>query len=153
MYKSGEISSNFFKGILFLVMLIFIATLFFDVYLVALNQKLNERGQLLIKKLNVARIFLDYGNGQKRAFEGEVTAGGLTLFETLNLVAEAGNFEVKFKETQGRVVVESIDNYPNNSEHYWEINFPNLDWKKRLDEFDSRQIIFTAGMVANLIYR
>ncbi|MDP2855676.1 MAG: hypothetical protein Q8N90_00965 [bacterium] len=152
MEKSNEISHGLFKTILTLALLIFIATLVFDSYLVLLNRYLNNKAKSLAQNWKVAKIFLDYGNGQKRAFEGEIVGQGLSLMDALFLVSEAGNIKIGFKETNDMVLVDFIDNYVNAGGHYWEIGFSDLDWKKRLDEFDARQLIFTNGTVASLTY-
>lgn len=153
MEKGNEISHGLFKTILTLVLFIFIATLVFDSYLVLLNRQLNNKAKSFAQNLKVAKVVLDYGNGQKRAFEGEVVGQGLSLMDALLLVSEAGNIKIGFKETSDMVLVDSIDNYVNAGGHYWEIGFSDLDWKKRLDEFDARQLIFTNGTVASLTYR
>lgn len=152
MEKGNEISHGLFKTALTLVLLIFIATLVFDSYLVLLNRQLNNKAKSFAQNLKVAKVVLDYGNGQKRAFEGEVVGQGLSLMDALLLVSEAGDIKIGFKETSDMILIDSIDNYVNAGGHYWEIGFSDLDWKKRLDEFDARQLIFTNGTVASLTY-
>ncbi len=153
MEKGNEISHGLFKTILTLFLLVFIVSLIFDSYLMVLNRQLDKKAKIFTQNLKVASLTLDYGNGQRRAFEGEVAGKGLSLMDVLLLVSEAGNIQVGFKEANGMVLVDSIDNYFNAGGHYWEIGFSDLDWKKNLDEFDARQLIFTNGTAASLTYR
>ena len=153
MFQDTEISHNLFRTVLILAILIFITTLVFDAYLIMLNKTLNEHAKIVSQNMQLAHVFLDYGNGHRRAFEGDVTPGGLSLMDVLLLISEAGNFKVGFKEINDKVVVDSIDNYANGGGHYWEISLSDVDWKRRLDGFDVRQLIFTGGMTANLTYR
>jgi len=153
MFQDTEASHNLFRTVLILAILIFITTLVFDAYLMMLNKRLNEHAKIISQNMQLAHVFLDYGNGHRRVFEGEVTPSGLSLMDVLFLVSEAGNFKVGFKEVNDKVVVDSIDNYGNSSGHYWEISLPDVNWKKRLDEFDARRVIFTSGTAATLTYR
>jgi len=153
MQKNSEISHGLFRTILTLVILLFIASLIFDSYFLLLNSRLNSRAKDFAQNSKVAKVILDYGNGQKRIFEGEVAGQGLNLRDALLLIAEAGNIQIGFQETGNTVLVASIDNYVNAGGHYWEISLSDLDWKKRLDEFDVRQLIFTNGTVTSLTYR
>jgi hypothetical protein len=153
MFQDTEVSHNLFRTVLILAILIFITTLVFDAYLMILNKRLNEYAKIVSQNMQLAHVVLDYGNGHRRAFEGEVTPSGLSLMDVLFLASEAGNFKVGFKEVDNKMLVDSIDNYTNGGGHYWEISFSGVDWKRRLDEFDARQLIFTGGMTANLTYR
>lgn len=152
MQQNSEISHGLFRTILTLVILLFIASLIIDSYLLLLNSRLNSKAKDFAQNSKVAKVILDYGNGQKRIFEGEVAGQGLNLRDVLLLIAEAGKIQIGFKEKSDMILVSSIDNYVNADGHYWEIGFSDLDWEKRLDEFDVRQLLFTNGTVANLTY-
>lgn len=57
-----------------------------------------------------ARVLIDFGNGKKRAFRGEVV-GGMTVYDALVASREVGGFSLSFKGD----AINEIDGVKNNS--------------------------------------
>lgn len=60
-----------------------------------------------------ARVTIDFGNGKKRAFKGEVVEG-MTVYDALVASREVGGFSLSFKGD----AINEIDGVKNNS-HIW----------------------------------
>lgn len=144
----------FARFALVFTLMIFIVILVFDMYLLAWNTSMISKFKNItpVALPNKARVYLNYGNGRLRLFEGEVMSGGLTLIDVITSISEVGNVKVAFQNKDGRMLVETIDSLPDSGVHYWEITIPSEKWSKRLDEVDANRMILTGGMVASLIY-
>ncbi|MBI2055750.1 MAG: hypothetical protein HYT42_02570 [Candidatus Sungbacteria bacterium] len=68
------------------------------------------------------RLVIDFGNGRKRAFEGEVRLG-MTVLLALRAAEKAGNFKTVLDE-RGRIV--DIAGVKNNSEKRWRTDLNGL---------------------------
>lgn len=67
----------------------------------------------VFKREGGARLVVDFGNGKKRAFRGEVVSG-MTVYDALAAAREAGGLTVAFRGD----AVEEIGGVKNNS-HEW----------------------------------
>lgn len=72
-------------------------------------------GQSVSQKKNAdgARVVIDFGNGKKRAFRGEVVRG-MTVYDALVASREVGGFSLSFKGD----AIDEIGGIKNNS-HIW----------------------------------
>jgi hypothetical protein len=155
MFQDWGMYNNLSRFVLMVTMMAFVAILVFDMYLLIFNAKAmyQMKNSVGFQVSKVAKMSLDYGDGQKRFFEGEVTSGSLTLIDVLTSISEVGGVDVVFQEKNGAYVVQSIDDLQNSGEHYWELSLPLLNWSKKLEEIDARQSIFIGGTKAILTYR
>lgn len=70
---------------------------------------------LSLKIIGKANLIIDFGNGVKRAFEGDIV-GNETIIDVLNQSARAGNFSYKLNEKSDLV---SIGELVNDSKKSW----------------------------------
>jgi len=69
------------------------------------------------KEKPLARLLIDYGNGKKRAFEGEVVEG-LNLKFLLEILAQDKKISYKLRKTQKGLILESLEGIKNNSKQW-----------------------------------
>ncbi len=67
------------------------------------------------KIIGEASLTVDFGNGEKRAFEGSIIENE-TLVDVLNQAAKAGNFSYKLDEKNN---LAAIDNFKSNKNKSW----------------------------------
>lgn len=67
------------------------------------------------KIIGEASLTVDFGNGEKRSFEGEIVENE-TLIDVLSQSAKAGNFSYKFDE---KINLSVIDNFWSNENKSW----------------------------------
>lgn len=71
----------------------------------------------LVRQFRSARVTIDFGNGTKRAFEGESQAG-MTIISALRLSGDAGQFKIT---TDERGAIVSIAGVRNASGKRWRV--------------------------------
>ncbi|MCX6813818.1 MAG: DUF4430 domain-containing protein [Candidatus Azambacteria bacterium] len=94
------------------------------------NKQDNNISQSAPKIIGQAELTVDFGNGQKRVFEGEIIDGE-TLLDALNQASKAGNFSYKLDEKNNLAVIEDFIRNNNKSWH-WYLNDKKID--KSLNE-------------------
>ena len=67
------------------------------------------------KIIGKASLIIDFGNSEKRAFEGSIVEKE-TLADVLNQVAKAGKFSYKLDEKNN---LAAIDNFKNDKNKFW----------------------------------
>lgn len=72
------------------------------------------------KIIGRASLTIDFGNGEKRAFEGEI-AEGETLVHALGQAAKAGNFSYKLDEKNNLAAIDDFSGGKNKS-WFWYLN-------------------------------
>jgi len=123
--KHSILGSHYFMAI------IFVATIILNSYIFVLDNQLTQQVYLSRVALQKATLIIDYGNGQRKIFEGDVPTGGLSLYDALLASAQTGSISVQFSKTaDGRVSLVKIDQYVNNMDHYWELQIPKFNWKE-----------------------
>lgn len=155
MWEYNSTTQSVFRIILALFVVVFIFTIVFDFYLLAASKKIIEQARIVKEEMKIAKVAVDFGNGTKRAFEGEVPNTGLTLYEVLMTVGEVGNVDIKFTTSTGNgMTVEAIgDNLNNKDGHNWLVVFPSLGWSKPINEIGLDSVVLTGGGSARLVYR
>lgn len=154
MYEYSTTTQSVFRIILALFMAIFIVTIVFDFYLLAASKKIIDQARETKLKMQTAKVLVDFGDGNKRAFEGDVPVTGLTLYDVLMTVGTIGDIEINFTtNTNQFMAVESIGNNYNKDGHNWFVIFPELGWSKPINELGLDNIILTGGGSAKLVYR
>ncbi len=146
-------TQSVFRIILGLFLAIFIITIVFDFYLLAVSKKIVEQARETKTKMQIAKVLVDFGDGNKRAFEGEVPNTGLTLYDVLMTVQSVGNISITFTTSSDLMAVESIGNNYNKDGHNWLVIFPELGWMKPINEVGLDNIILVGGGSAKLVYR
>jgi len=147
-------TQSVFRIILALFLAIFIITIVFDFYLLAVSKRIIENARETKKKMETAKVLVDFGDGTKRAFEGEVPNTGLTLYDVLMTVGAIGNIEIGFTtNTNQLMAVEAIGNNYNKDGHSWLVIFPELGWIKPINEISLDSVILVGGGSAKLVYR
>lgn len=119
--KLGKSSANLFYLSLviaaFLLALVLIFSwnnsFYYDMQSYATSPSLAPLGS--VKPAGLGRLLIDFGNGEKLAFEGEVRVG-MTVLSALRAAESAGSFKILTDE-RGRVV--EIDGVKNNSHRRW----------------------------------
>jgi hypothetical protein len=155
MWEYNSTTQSIFRIILAMFMVVFIFTIVFDFYLLAASKKIIEQARTVKEEMKTAKVAIDFGNGTKRAFEGEVSNTGLTLYELLMTVGEVGDVDIKFTTSTGNgMTVEAIgDNLNNKDGHNWLVVFPSLGWSKPINEIGLDSVVLTGGGTAKLVYR
>ena len=104
-----------------------------------------EKNQVSQRK-PLAHLLIDYGNGKKRVFEGEVV-DGLDLKTLLEFLTEDKKISSKFKKGEKGFILESLDGLKNNSKN----------WKCFLNgkvvEKDFEKILIKEGDKIELVYQ
>ncbi|HNW96622.1 MAG TPA: hypothetical protein PLQ44_02150 [Candidatus Paceibacterota bacterium] len=155
MWEDNTTTQSIFRIVLALFVAVFLCTVFFDVYLLSVSQKMVEQAKTMKKEMEVGKVLVDFGNGTKRAFEGEVSNTGLSLYEVLMTVGATGEIEIKFTNSSANtMILESIgDNLNNKDGHGWLVVLPELGWSKPINEIDLDNIILVGGGTTKLVYR
>ncbi len=155
--KDYTVSTTLYWSIIGFMAILFVAIVIFNGYLFVLDNQLTQKVNLSrVNSLQKANLVIDYNNGQKKMFEGEVPMTGLTLYDALLLSTEAGNLNIEFSiDEDGKIHLVKIDNFLNNEINYWEIQIPNINWSKNLNakDVDLKQIYIAGGARAYLIYK
>lgn len=146
--------SFFFRSLLVILLIVFLAIILFDLSLLYIDFQISRQARVLEKMPAFGRVIIDFGNGQKRAFEGEVPPEGLTLFEVLTLVSEAGNLPMSFRsDEKGGVYLVELNGFINENGHFWQGKLEKNGWQGSLAKTDLRRIYLEQGEVVKLIYR
>jgi hypothetical protein len=155
MWEYNSTTQSIFRIILALFMVVFIFTIVFDFYLLAASKKIIEQARTIKEEMQTAKVAIDFGNGTKRAFEGDVPNTGLTLYELLMTVGEVGDMDIAFTTSTGNgMTVEAIGDHLNNKDgHNWLVVFPSLGWSKPINEIGLDSVVLTGGGTAKLVYR
>jgi len=77
------------------------------------------------KIIGRAALTIDFSDGNKRNFEGEIIEGE-TLFDALNQTSKAGNFSYKLDEEDNLAAIDSFTRDKNKSWH-WYLNDEKID--------------------------
>ena len=93
---------------------------YYDMQAYFLDQSLTPPGSRRVS--SPGKLAIDFGNGKKRTFEGEVLRG-MTVLSALRAAESAGNFRVL---TSDRGVVVDIAGIRQNSHRRWRILLNNL---------------------------
>ncbi len=133
---------------------ILILVIFFGVFCIVLDKKVDKRIKNLESILNIAQLTIDFGNN-KRVFKGNTDFYGLNLSEVLSMIGNISDIEVEFKYGEnGEIYLKSIEGKENNGGHFWIISNPKSGWIKTLnDDFDIRKVIITNGLFVELKYQ
>jgi len=156
MTKDITISNTLYWGAISFMSVIFIATIVLNAYFFVLDNQLTQQVNLLKVENDKARLVLEYTDGNKRVFEGDVPVSRLSLYDVLILSSEAGNFDIQFKKTDdGKIQLLGIDKFENNDGHYWEAKIPKWNWQKSLNtpETDLQKILISGGTTIFLVYK
>ena len=155
MWENDATTQSVFRIVLALFVAIFICTIFFDIYFLAASQKIVEQAKTIKKEMEVGKVLVDFGDGTKRAFEGEVSNTGFSLYEMLMTVSTTGEIEIRFaNNSRNKMILESIGNNLNNKDgHEWFVVFPELGWSKPINEIDLDNIVLVGGGTTKLVYR
>ncbi len=154
--KDVPISNTLYWAAIVFMAIVFVATIILNSYLFVLDNQLTQQVYLSRVSLQRATLIIDYGNGQRKTFEGDVPVGGLTLYDALLASAQTGSITVKFEKTSnGGAFLIQIDQYVNNGDHYWELQIPKFNWTKPLNdqEIDLNQFYLVGGNTAYLVYK
>ena len=146
-------TQSIFRIILGLFLAIFIITIVFDFYLLAASKKIIQQARETKEKMETAKVLVDFGNGNKRAFQGDVPTTGLSLYDVLMTVQSVGDIPVTFTTSSQLMAVESIGNNYNKDGHNWLVIFPELGWSKPINEVGLDNVILVGGGSAKLVYR
>ena len=68
---------------------------------------------------NEAKVMINFGDGQKRAFQGAIIEG-MSVYHALLASTTAGNLELEVAQNQEGSSVEKIDAVSNNGSRNWE---------------------------------
>src|SRR5574343_486561 len=142
MWENDATTQSVFRIVLALFVAIFICTIFFDIYFLAASKKIVEKAKTIKKEIVVGKVLVDFGDGTKRAFEGEVSNTGFSLYEMLMTVSMTGEIEIRF-----------ANNSSNKDGHEWFVVFPELGWSKPINEIDLDNIVLVGGGTTKLVYR
>jgi len=89
------------------------------------NRRDNDISQSTPKIIGRAALTIDFSDGNKRNFEGEIIEGE-TLFDALNQTSKAGNFSCKLDEEDNLAAIDSFTRNKNKS-WYWYLNDKKID--------------------------
>ena len=154
--KDVPVSNTLYWAAIIFMAIIFVATIILNSYIFVLDNQLTQQVYLSRVALQKATLIIDYGNGQRKIFEGDVPTGGLSLYDALLASAQTGSISVQFSKTaDGRVSLVKIDQYVNNMDHYWELQIPKFNWKRALNDstIDLTQFYLVGGNTAYLVYK
>ena len=84
------------------------------------NRRDNNVSQSVPKIIGKVVLTIDFGNGEKRAFEGDVVENE-TLLDALILTSKAGNFRYNLDERSNLAAIESFVKNSKKS-WYWYLN-------------------------------
>lgn len=153
MSRDPYYSNFFFRSLLVILLVVFLAISLFNLSLIFLDFQISRQARVWEKMPALARVVIDFGNQKKRVFEGEVPPEGLTLFEALTYIAEIGNLSMSFRHSEeGGVYLTAIGSLPNNDNHFWEVRLEKSGWSNFIQRVDLRRIYLEKGEVAYLIY-
>ncbi len=85
----------------------------------------NNISQPTPKIIGKAALTIDFSDGNKRNFEGEIIEGE-TLFDALNMASKAGNFSYQLDEKNNLAVIDSFTRNKNKSWR-WYLNDKKID--------------------------
>ncbi len=89
------------------------------------NRRDNNISQSAPKIISKAVLTIDFGDGSKRNFEGEIIDGE-TLFDALGQTSRAGNFSYQLDEKNNLAAIDSFTRDKNKSWH-WYLNDKKID--------------------------
>ncbi len=140
------------KFIFPLLSAILILVIFFGIFCVILENRVDKRIEKLESTLSEAQLSIDFGNGNKRIFKGSTDFEGLNFSELLLMISNISDIDVEFNYGKnGEIYLKSINGKENNGGHFWIISSPKLGWIKTLNnDFDLRKIIITNGLFVEL---